>query len=731
MTLDGISVRDRARTADWAERLDALVTRKRQHTSEKQAAYTAIDHDDHGSILMPEPADFTPRANHANGGCYGARCVGENFGGMLASLPPYVDPMSSLLGAWYINPPPYRTGPHWPPDPELDYSHLHEAQHKYDIISGIGGGHHFCPDLLIGFELGWGGILDRIRRLKADPPVTADEGFYEGHEATVLGIQAWIRKHVERAREMAAVETDERVKANLLDAADMNERLVSDPPKTFQEACQFIAWVAMVTRMFNGSGAIGQLDELLQPFYDQDVAAGVLDDEEAIFHLICMFVIDTQYYQVGGPDASGRDRTSHVSLLILDALRRMKTTSNITVRVWDGLDEELFDRAVHYFFEDRNGSPRFMGDKGMNEGFMRSGYSLELARERVTCGCHWAAIPGREYTLNDIVKLNFAAVFDAALRDMMADSTVERSVETLWQVYEKHLRLGIDCIKEGIDHHLRHMHKVVPEMPLNLLMHDTVRQGRDVTHEGVEFYNMCIDGSALATVADSFAAIEQRIDREQHLTWDQLLEALDRDFAGAEPVRLMLNNIPRFGSGGASADEYAVRLTQLFSELVAGSPTPDGHTCIPGLFSWASTISMGSAVGATPNGRHAGAPISHGANPDPGFADAGVATAMANAVASVQCGYGNTAPLQMELDPGLARQAEGIANMKALIQGFCDQGGTLMNLNVLSREQLLEAHGDPNRHPDLIVRVTGFSAYFRMLSPEFRQLVVDRIISDS
>ena len=80
---------------------------------------------------------------------------------------------------------------------------------------------------------------------------------------------------------------------------------------------------------------------------------------------------------------------------------------------------------------------------------------------------------------------------------------------------------------------------------------------------------------------------------------------------------------------------------------------------------------------------------------------------------------------------GHARQAEGIANMKALIQGFCDQGGTLMNLNVLSREQLLEAHGDPNRHPDLIVRVTGFSAYFRMLSPEFRQLVVDRIISDS
>jgi formate C-acetyltransferase len=367
----------------------------------------------------------------------------------------------------------------------------------------------------------------------------------------------------------------------------------------------------------------------------------------------------------------------------------------------------------------------------MTEGFMRSGYSLELARERVTSGCHWAAIPGKEYTLNDIVKISFAAVFQIALGQMLADRDVENSAIALWTGFEKHLGRAVDCTKRGIDHHLRHMHKVMPEVPLNLLCHGTIERGRDVTHGGVDYYNMCIDGAGLATVADSFAAVEQRVDREGRLTWTELGAVLDRDFESAEQDRLMLNSIDRFGSGGSRADEYAVDITNLFVGLVAGTPTPDGFKCIPGLFSWANTIGLGKSVGATPNGRHAGAPISHGANPDPGFKDAGAATALANAIASVQCGHGNTVPLQLELDPGLVNQADGVANMKALIRAFCEMGGTLMNLNVLSKEQLLEAHEDPAKHPDLIVRVTGFSAYFRMLSKEFRQLVVDRVISET
>jgi len=164
--------------------------------------------------------------------------------------------------------------------------------------------------------------------------------------------------------------------------------------------------------------------------------------------------------------------------------------------------------------------------------------------------------------------------------------------------------------------------------------------------------------------------------------------------------------------------------------MVKEKPTPHGYNMIPGLFSWAANLSLGQDVGATPNGRHAKERISHGPNPDPGFRKDAAPTALAHAVAAVQPGYGNTAPMQLELDPGASRTAEDVANVAALIRTHFDLGGTQINLNILDRKKILEAHKDPTKFPDLVVRVTGFSAYFASLSPAMRQMIVDRIIAE-
>jgi formate C-acetyltransferase len=193
---------------------------------------------------------------------------------------------------------------------------------------------------------------------------------------------------------------------------------------------------------------------------------------------------------------------------------------------------------------------------------------------------------------------------------------------------------------------------------------------------------------------------------------------------------MLVRSISRYGSGGSLADDYAVRISQLLTRLVKERPTPGGHNMIPGLFTWANTIPMGKELGATPNGRHAGAPISHGSNPDPGFRQDGAPTAMAVAIASVQPGWGNTAPMQLELDPGLSADKGGVDLVSDLIRTHFDLGGTQINLNVIDRERILAAHQDPTKYPDLIVRVTGFSAYFGSLSKEFRQLVIDRIVAE-
>jgi pyruvate-formate lyase len=175
---------------------------------------------------------------------------------------------------------------------------------------------------------------------------------------------------------------------------------------------------------------------------------------------------------------------------------------------------------------------------------------------------------------------------------------------------------------------------------------------------------------------------------------------------------------------------FGVKIAHTFTGIVKEKPTPHGFNLIPGIFSWAATIVMGKDVDATPNGRFSKSPISHGPNPDPGFRKDAAPTALALAVASVQPGYGNTAPMQIELDPGLSKSNEDIENVVALIRTHFELGGTQINMNILNKKTVLEAHKDPSSHPDLVVRVTGFSAYFASLSPEMRQIVVDRIIAE-
>jgi formate C-acetyltransferase len=176
------------------------------------------------------------------------------------------------------------------------------------------------------------------------------------------------------------------------------------------------------------------------------------------------------------------------------------------------------------------------------------------------------------------------------------------------------------------------------------------------------------------------------------------------------------------------SDEWAKKLTDSWVAALRGQEMPAGRQLVPGWFSWARTIEYGAAVGATPNGRRAGEPVSHGANPNPKFRIDGAVTAQSTGIAAVQCGCGNTVPLQLEFDPKLAADEKGVDIVTNLIKTHFDLGGTLININILDGKKLLEAHENPDLHPDLVVRVTGFTAYFANLSPAFRQLVVDRFL---
>jgi pyruvate-formate lyase len=713
-----------SRAMSFAERIEALKTTKIRHTRTKQERFGWFAIDDHGWIPWDEPIVFKNLSNHPAGGCHGPRADGANFRNWLSAIPVYIDPMSSLAGAW-TNPAELKIG--WRPE-DLP-THLAPMHKKYNIIfTGIGSMNHLGPDMTIGLSLGWGGLLEKIRSFRAFNAPT-DTSFYDGEEDVVLGVQEWMRKHVDKARAMADREADPWKRENLHQIADMNEWLVDNPPRTLREACQFLAWFQSIDRMWAFGGGLGQLDELLRPYYEADKAAGINDDEAVVWHIASLFVNDTHYSQIGGPAPDGHDLTSRLSFLVLEAAHRLRIPTNLALRVHAGLDPKLLRQTVTYLMEDGSG-PAFSCSKGLDEGYAKNGIPLSLARMRAKVGCNWTALPGIEYCLQDVTRVCLVAPFLHALRELIADAAAPRTLEELWKRYSAHVAISVGVTKEGFDWHMRHQADNNPEIVLNLFCHGPIERGLDVSAGGVDIYNLTMDGVGLATVADSFAAIEQRVFAEKRLTLDQLAAVLASDWQGAEDVRLMMRNIARFGCGGTRADAWAKRVSDLWTHTVKDTRTTDGWNVIPGLFSHEAITVIGKDLGATPNGRKAGTPVSHGPNPDPGFMPNGssVPTAKSIAVAAVQPGYGNSAPLQMEIDKTLLGDGHGIEIVESLIKTHEQMGGTLINLNVISKEKILEAYADPTKYPDLVVRVTGFSTFFSILPPSSRKWIVDRLL---
>ena len=713
---------------DYPSRMARLTARKIEQTKAKLAKLGVRDEDDYGLVLPPASFKADLPVRDATGQWSGPGSWAANFRWLMENHPCYIDPDDAIAGRWMFMLSRMRQGYLLHRSNfAFDYSHLEPLQKKYDITPGIGKDAHFAPDYRIGLDLGWGGLLEKVRasRLRNGADAYA-RALLEAEEQAILGVMAWTRRLAAAADDRAMTEDDPVRHANLEEMARVCYRVAEAPPATFREVVQWIAIFNMASRTYNRDGAGGQLDELLRPFWERDKAAGILTDEDAEFYVFCLLLNDPHYYQIGGPDAEGRDQTSRMSYIILEAAAKLKSSCNLTIRVWDGMDRGLFRRGVEILLANRLGYPRFSGDKALVEGFMKNGYSAALARARIAVGCNWMSLPGLEYTLNDVVKINVAKVFEVAFQE-------SDTLEELEANYVKHFRAAVDTTARGIDFHLAHQYLNEPELMLNLLSHGPIEKGMDVSHGGATYYNMAIDGAGLAVVADSFGAIEERVANEKAVSFADLKAAVAANFEGEEGkrIRSLMQGAGRYGAGGTAADRWAVKLTEILDAEIAGHTTPDGFKLIPGWFSWADTIRFGKAVGATPNGRLAGEPISHGANPLPGFRKDGALTAMAAAIASVQPGYGNTAPWQLEVDIGLANDAGAVEKIMALIEGHFALGGTLVNINVVDAKKILEAHKDPSKHPDLIVRVTGFTAYFNSLSPEFRELVVRRLVREA
>ena len=731
----------------YDDRLRLLRETKIRHTLQKRKQNGYTDLDDFGTGPLPEGYRVTPFYNSENGSFYGYEGMAENFCRVIGAHPPYVDPVEMLCGRWrdmLVN---YRGDVHYLPDwlkndpktqemmksathqwskrwdeMRFPYEDLKPLQKLYNIQSGIDSDAHFACDYSIGFELGFPGLLEKIRYHRTLHP--EKKAFYDAEEKVLLAILDFVERHVAEIDRLLEREERPELRETLLEMRRVNAALLERAPKSFHEVLQWTVHFNCASRIYTRDGAGFQLDTLLYPYYLRDKKEGRLDDEKAIFLIANLLLTDPHYYQLSGVDENDRDLTNPLTYLCLEAADRINISCNLTVRLHPNCDPGVLERSVFYLLKNKNGWPRFCNDLALTEGYMRNGVDKKTARQRIAVGCNWMCVPGKEYPMNDTVKVNVAKVFRVALDEMKGEKAP--STARLFELFQKHLKIAVQTVADGVNLHLDHQWEVTPELVMNLLMHGTLEQGEDISR-CAELFTVGLDGAGLAVVADSFSALETRVEREGRLTWEQVFSALEEDFPH-ERTRLILASSSKYCQGGTAADRWAVKLTECWTKTVKGQAMPQGRCLVPGWFSWARSIEYGKAVGATPNGRRSGEPISHGANPNPHFRKDSAPTAQAAGIASVQCGFGNPAPLQIEFDPLLKADEEGVRIISQFIKGHFKEGGTLININILDRETLLEAHKNPDLHPDLVVRVTGFTAYFASLSPAFRQLVVDRFL---
>jgi formate C-acetyltransferase len=261
---------------------------------------------------------------------------------------------------------------------------------------------------------------------------------------------------------------------------------------------------------------------------------------------------------------------------------------------------------------------------------------------------------------------------------------------------------------------------------LSLFIDDCVVKGKDYNDGGARYNTNYIQGVGLGTITDSLAAIKFNAFDKKYITMGELLEALRTNFHGYETLRQKLvNRTPKYGNDDDYADQFARTVFEDYYEAVDGRPnTKDGHYRI-NLLPTTVHIYFGKAVGATPDGRKAGEPLSEGVSPVQG-ADRKGPTAVIKSVAKIDHARTGGTLLNQKFTPQLLADEEGLDKLAHLIRTYFKLDGHHIQFNVVNSDMLRDAQRRPEKYRDLIVRVAGYSDYFVDLNLELQNEIIKR-----
>ena len=627
-----------------------------------------------------------------------------------------------------------------------DHVPSEEEQKKLDLlwkrdplrchITHNNGGHRVLAwDCLL--ERGIYGYLTqteaRLQQAQAEGEDQNVLDFLEGMLWIYRGFLTYIRHYADAAK-----------KAGLTDCAKICENLLTHKPKTFREALQLILFVYTIYLAYAGRIiaclSLGRLDDLLLPYYEKDLQAGILTEDEAgayiddfsakmSLHLgrgehqmaflnadyahtgwLRNPVYDSPGYIILGGYSNTRNHkenpltmlfAKHIHPELKNPVYVCRYTSDCYDALWDILCEKVQQNASLLLYNDETMIPaqEYIGVEHKDA----VNYSVHP--------CNWADIAG------DFLEVGSCGEPLPVLLDRVFRA--RQDYETMDQIYETAKETYAELLKPAFaDYRSRYL----TEKPVSkgtLFFDDCFAKGvipaaRSLYDGGAKYPALYVLLRNIGTATDMLCAVDTLVFRNKVCTLSQLVKAASEDFVNDGELLLACRQAPKYGTDHDIADGHACRLMNELLDVIDREAT--NKAGIRDVYTLNVTINdsnhliVGDQMDATVDGRRKGKPISENLSPTVGCG--GSVTAVLNSVAKLPFDRLHSGALNVRLRKEMLTGKEGILRIKALIQSYFEQGGMQLQISIADTEDLIKAQQTPEDYRDLLVRITGYSAVF-------------------
>lgn len=555
-----------------------------------------------------------------------------------------------------------------------------------------------------------------------------------------------------QAKKLAALEEDEKRKAEFLKIAQICERVPAEPARNLHEALQSIFLLQVLLYWESPrsmSQAPGRIDQYLYKYCKNDIDSGALTAEEAQELFDCYFIKLSHvsygsHISVGGYRPDGHDGANEVSYMLIESMKHVRLVEPFfSILVHARTPENLLIRAAelsslcssHPVYLNADTLTTMMLARGAQGGPC---ITLPLARKATPVGCYEPVIAGQDSGYMFSGFFNMAAVMELVLTNGYSryykkkigletgDPSTFATFEELRDAYRRQLAYMAKNFSDASNIFEGVFADVLPTPFESSVIEGCIEKGKSREEGGARFNFKQFVGAGSTDAGDSLTAIRKLVYEDKTASMKELCEALENNFDGYEELQKRLCDAPKFGNDDDDADEQAAWVSHVFAEEVGKQPNTRGGFSIPLGAPLQYYMFGGWVVGALPSGRPAWQSLSDAWSPSAGCDTKGPTAVLASMGKIDNAELTGGVTLNLRFDPGFFKLKDGVRRFTHFIRSFADQGIFHVQFNMVKGETLREAQKNPDKYRDLVVKVAGYSAYYTRLPKALQDGIIAR-----